>query len=148
MKMALAFRHDVGWNVRYVIARVTGSPVHVAVLFGDTAVIEATFGGVRRGVRHRILSRGRWTIVPVPATEAQAQAAFDFCAACVGREYDWLGVLWAWWGGRQAGGGIRRRYFCSELAAGALMAAGHNLQPSRAASYTPRRLWDTVAPWR
>lgn len=147
MKLALAFRHDVGWDFRYLIARVTGAPVHVAVLFDDEC-IEATFGGVRRVPTTARLAQGKWTVVPVPASPIDVAAAYRFACLEVGQGYDWLGVVWAWWGGKLAGGAMRNRWFCSELAAGALMVAHIPLSPKRAASYTPRRLWDVVAPWR
>jgi uncharacterized protein YycO len=145
MKMRLAFRHDTGSHIRYWIARFSGAPVHVAVLF-DATCIEADPGGVTKSEwGHRT---GEWTIVDVPASPIDVQAAYRWAALQVGRKYDWKGVLWAWWFGRAAGSGARTKWFCSELAAEALKVARIDLHRKRAAYFTPRRLWDVVAPWR
>jgi len=149
MKMRLAFRHDTGGHIRYLVARFAGAPVHVALLFEDgvTICIEADPGGVKRrtwtGDRD-----GVWTIVDVPASPIDARAAHRWASLQVGRGYDWFGVLWAWWFGRYAGAGARGRFFCSELAAEALRVAHIDLHRKRAAYFTPRRLWDVIKPWR
>ena len=145
--MALAFRHDVGWDLRYLIARVTGAPVHVALLFDDEC-IEAAFGGVRSIPRVVRLAKGQWTVRDVPAAPSGVDAAYRFARQEIGAKYDWVGVLWAWWFGRPAGNGVASRWFCSEFAAMALMRAHINLHRTRAAYWTPRRLWDVVQPWR
>ena len=148
MNMALAFRHDVGWNFRRVIARVTGSPVHVALCFGDQIVIEADGSRVRQLTRKQRFAVGQWSVVRCNVTDAQAQHAFDFARAQIGKQYDWLGVLWGWWFGRPAGTASRDKWFCSELAAAALMAAGQPMGKTRPTYFTPRRLWDWCASWR
>ncbi len=148
MIFSLAFRHDTGWNFRRIIARVTGSPVHVALCFGDTVVIEADGATVRQLTRAQRFAAGQWSVVRVPVTDAQAQHAFDFARAQLGKQYDWLGVLWAWWWGKPAKLGSRDKWFCSELAVASLQAAGFNLQPARPTAWTPRKLWDWCASWR
>jgi hypothetical protein len=148
--MDLAFRFDVGWDLRYLIGRVTGRPVHVAVCYtyadGRVDWIEATFTGVRA----RFFSTprpGQWTFVRVPVSPDDALRSYVWAQTLIGRGYDWLGVLWAWWGGRAAGDGLRDRFFCSELAVEALFEAGVDLQPRRPAAFTPRRLWEATKPW-
>lgn len=146
MKLSLAFRHDTGRDLRLLIARVTGAPVHVALLFDDTC-IEAAFSGVRVLRKDERLAKGTWTIVPVPMESSDVERVFEWASREVGAKYDWLGVLWAWWYGRFAGGGARLRWFCSELAADALRRGNIRLSRSRTAWYTPRRLYDEVKPW-
>ena len=143
---ALAFRHNVESRVSEVIARVTGAPVHVALIFGDRAVEATSRTGVHALNTVDLLASGQWTVVPVP--QGSAAAAYGFAFSKVGADYDHVGVLLSWWLGRPARRFSTRRWFCSELAAGALMAAGIPLQPNRANAYTPRKLWDTVATWR
>lgn len=142
--MHLAFRHDVGWDLRYLIARVTGAPVHVAILFGDEC-IEASFSGVRSIPTSARLARGRWTLVQVPVDPDGMRRAHRFATAQIGAKYDWLGVLWAWWFGRAAGSGVKSRWFCSELAAAVCVAGGINVHRQRMAYFTPRRLADIFA---
>lgn len=147
MKLSLAFRRDTGFNFRYVIARVTGTPVHVAMLFGPVC-IEADGSRVRRlGSRER-MAVGDWSVVACNITDEQVAAAYAFATAQLNKRYDWLGVLWAWWVGRVGKNGARDKWFCSELAAASLMAAGVSMEPTRAAAWTPRRLWNWCAPWR
>jgi len=146
MNVALVFRHDVGWDLRYLIARITGAPVHVAVAFDETC-IEASFKGVREIPLTARLATGQWTVVPVPCTHENAVTALRFARSQIGRKYDWLGVLWAWWFGKPAGDGMQDRWFCSELAAVILTIMHIDLHRPRAAWFTPRRLWDIVQPW-
>lgn len=148
MTMALLFRHDVGFNFRYVIARVTGSPVHVALLFNGAIVIEADGSCVRQMTVAQRLQNGQWTTVVCNVGPSDAAKAYDYARAQIGKRYDWIGVLWAWWVGRVGKDGARDKFFCSELAAAALMAAGVSMEPTRAAAWTPRRLWNWCAPWR
>jgi hypothetical protein len=131
--------------VSRIIARFAGSPVHVAVLFGERA-LEATEGvGVRAIDTVSLLSTGTWDIVPVPF--GVPIDALAFAESELGAEYDWLGVVWAWWVGRAAKHGSPERWFCSEFAAACLMKAGITLAISRPAYYTPARLFRTVKPW-
>lgn len=148
MKMALLFRHDTGWNFRRVIARVTGAPVHVALLFGDDVVIEADGAYVRQLTRADRVRVGQWSTVRCDITDEQAEQAYRFASSQFGKRYDWLGVLWAWWFGAPAGNGARDKWFCSELAAASLVAAGVAMGTTRAAYFTPRRLWEWCASWR
>jgi uncharacterized protein YycO len=149
--MALAFRHDVGRNFRFVIARVTGAPVHVALVFPSDVwrvFIHADSGGVSTGNADDLLRSGEWTVVPVPVEPADAERAFAFAQQQVGKPYNWAGTLVAWWIGRIGGNGWRNHWFCSQLAVATLQAAGLDVQPARAAAWTPRRLWNWVQPWR
>lgn len=143
---ALAFRHNVESRVSEVIARVTGAPVHCAVIFGDRAVQATSSDGVHALDTAELLATGEWDVVPV--TRGNVAAAYTFCFTRVGHKYDHPGVLLSWWWGRPMRNRWVARWFCSELAAAALMAAGIELQPDRANAFTPRKLWDTVAPWR
>jgi hypothetical protein len=142
---ALAFQHHVGTKPAHIIARVTGAPVHVAVLFGDTALEAMEPHGVREVPTAQLLSWGRWHVVPVPTGDPAA--ALTFARSELGAKYDWLGVLWAWWAGAQGRNGSTSRWFCSEFAAAVLAAGGVRLAVKRPAYYTPRRLYNVVQPW-
>lgn len=143
--MRLAFRFDIGRDFRYVIARVTGAPVHVAVLFGEDAY-EAQFGGVMHRSTALLLSRGEWQTVTVPYCDENAARAF--CQSQVGSKYDFLGVLVTWWVGYVGKRWNPKQWFCSEFAAAALAYAGLPLSRDRVSWYTPRRLWNEVGVWR
>lgn len=151
MKLSLAFRHDPG-DLRTIIARVTGAPVHVALLFtydsGQQCVIEASNSGVRLVTVETAMARGQWTLVPVPMDAENVRRAWEFAYDKVGAKYDWFGVLFAWWVGRPGGNGARQRWFCSELAAGALQAGRQAMGVARYAYWYPRRLWNWCAMWR
>ena len=142
---ALAFRHDTATSPARIIARVAGSPVHVAVIFGDT-VIEAVEGvGVRRVPTAARLAKGRWTVVPV--VWGATVPALAFAESEMGQRYDWWGVLASWWAGRNGGNGHRDKWFCSEFAAAVLTAAGISLAVKRHAYYTPARLFRALKHW-
>lgn len=153
MRMALAFRHDVGWNVRHLIARTTGAPVHVALFFDPahrgvwTDAVEAAASGVRRIKPATLMAHGQWTVVPVQVHPMDAERAWYFACAQVGKRYDLWGCVAAWWLGRVAGDGMKDRWFCSELAAEALVIAGEAFGRTRAAWWTPRRLYDATRAW-
>ena len=152
MKLILAFRHDTGSRVRYWIARVTGSPVHVANWFtGDyvDAVIEADWHGVTRRPSALVFAdqNAQWSFIEVPMDAAQVHATYLYALNQVGKRYDRLGVLFHWWAGRRAGLSLSR-WFCSKLSVAVLRYGGIDMQPARAAAWTPRALWDLCAPWR
>lgn len=140
--MQVAFRHDVGWNLRLIIARVTGAPVHCVTLYGSD-VYDATFVGVKKRTRAERFAKGRWEIIDIPAhyDAARAQALAE---TRVGWRYDWMGVLVAWWLGKPAGKGHAGKLFCSEQCADELIAAGVPLVYARTARYHPRRLRDEL----
>jgi hypothetical protein len=140
--MQLAFRQDIGLDFRYIIARVTGRPVHVALLFGDRAY-EADTSGVRKMDTVDLLARGDWSFVRVP-DYVDARRCEEFLSRQLGKRYDWMGALVAWWFGKPAGNGHKDKWFCSELAAAALDAGGYILRCQRYAFYTPRELFDEV----
>jgi hypothetical protein len=140
--MQVAFRHDVGFDLRYLIARVTGAPVHCVTLYDDQC-IDATFRGVIAHERAARFAKGRWEVFTVPAS-FNATKAQRLGHSRVGWRYDWLGVIWAWWGGRAAGSGHRGKLFCSEQCADELHAAGVPLLYRRSARYTPRTLRDEL----
>jgi hypothetical protein len=140
--MQVAFRHDIGTDLRLLIARVTGAPVHCVTLYGDQC-IDATFGGVIVTDRATRLAAGRWEVYTIPAAFDSARAQ-RLGLSRVGWPYDWLGVVWAWWGGRAAGSGHRTKLFCSEQCADELLAAGVPLLYRRSARYTPRQLRDEL----
>lgn len=140
MMVALAFRHNVGSRVARVIARVTGAPVHVAVIFGEEAIEATEPVGVRSVSAADLLKTGQWSVVELP--EVSGLHAYQFARAHLGKRYDWVGVLFAWWAGRIGGNGARSRWFCSEFAVAVLSAGGLSLPVQRWAWYTPRRLFD------
>lgn len=141
-RMQIAFRHDVGWDLRYLIARVTGAPVHCCTLYDDDC-FDMPFSGFRHITRGQRLARGVWEIVDVPA-KYTPDAGRALAESRIGWRYDWPGVLLAWWVGRPAGSGVRRRLFCSEETADELLAVGAPLLYRRSARYTPRKLRDEL----
>lgn len=145
--LSLAFRHDTkGARMRYAIARVTGSPVHVALLFDDVC-IEADGSTVRSISRAARLEHGEWTVVRVPMSPTQVLSAYRFACAQLKKPYDRVGVLFHWWAGRRAGLSLAK-WFCSKLAAAVLQAGGMEMEPKRYAAWTPRALFDWCAIWR
>ena len=87
-------------------------------------------GGVR--LKTMTLPPEKWDLIPVPATEAQVQAAFETTR---GAKYDWLGatgVIARW---RHD----KRKWFCSEWCAMALGLPN----PER---FCPGSLADTIKP--
>lgn len=141
----LAFRHDVTTFYGRVIARVAGGPVHVACVFGTTAIEAREGTGVRQITTSALLASGDWTVVHVP--HGDAAAALLFARRELGAKYDWLGVLWSWMVGRHGGNGSKRRWSCSEFAAAVLAHSGNQLGVKRHAYYTPARLWRAVGLW-
>ncbi len=140
--MQVAFRHDVGSDLRYLIARVTGAPVHCVMIHG-TRCYDATFSGLIERTADDRFKEGRWEIFDV-SPWYNFEAAEAYSIKRVGWLYDWIGVLFAWWMGRVAGEGHRKKVFCSEHCAGALLAAGVPLLYRRAARFTPRKLRDEL----
>ncbi len=138
----IAFRHDVGWDLRYLIARVTGAPVHVCCIYGDT-VVDTGFDGVRLLTVKDRLEKGRWEVFTVPA-QYNASRGETLGRSRVGWRYDWFGAIAAWWIGRPAGAGAKAKVFCSEEAADELLAAGVPLLYRRTAHYNPRKLRDEL----
>lgn len=140
----LAFKHDVSGHASLLIARVTGAPVHVALLFGEECIEAVALEGVRKRVTADLLSQGEWHMVPIDMTPDGVERAYQFATAQIGKRYDWIGVTCTWWLGRIARNGDPNRWFCSELAAAALLQGGVALQPPRAGRFTPKRLWTIV----
>jgi hypothetical protein len=141
--MRVCFQHSIGWDFRYLIARVTGRPVHVATDY-DGALYEAAFSGMRCVNASARLSVGDWEVFDVPGG-CDAAAALTLAQSRVGWPYDWLGAMYGWWLGRPAGDVRKHAVYCSETAAGELHAAQFPLRYSRAAHYTPRSLRDELA---
>ena len=141
-RMQIAFRHDWGWDFRFLIARVTGAPVHCATLYGDECY-DMAFSGMRKITRQQRLAKGRWELIDVPGMYTP-DAAVALAASRIGWKYDWVGVLLAWWAGRIAGSAAVRRLFCSEEVADELLAIGVPLLYRRSAHYTPRKLRDEL----
>ncbi|WP_139227025.1 hypothetical protein [Marinobacter pelagius] len=110
---------------------------HVAIEI-DGVVYDAMAGkGVRRmsawGFEHR------WDkAVSIRARVKDKQAAIDFLESQIGKPYDWVALLampfrttWQ----------SPHRWFCSELAAKAMIMAGHRRFNIEAFRVTPRDLW-------
>lgn len=144
MTFELAFRHDTAAQLRYIIARVSGSPVHVALLFDDVCIEADGKGGVTQMSRAERLADGEWSLIPIADVNVAATRAF--AERQVGKRYDWLGVLWAWWGGRPDFMQHLDKWYCSELAAAALIVGGSRRLPwsRKAPAYSPRVLFDTL----
>lgn len=110
---------------------------HCALVDGDQ-VIEADFGaGVRmRPLAEFIADSSAHELIDIPASSNEAVIAF--ARAQLGKPYDWRACI---------GFLVRRdwhdarRWFCSELVAGAFAAAGTPLFRLDAARITPRDLF-------
>ncbi len=142
MRPQIAFRHDWGRDVRFLIARVTGAPVHCCTLYSD-AVFDVGFRGMRHMTRAQRFAAGRWELL-TPPSDVHAAAGRGLAAQRVGWHYDWIGCLSAWWLGRVAGNAAARKVFCSEQGAGEVRAWGVPLLYNRDARYTPRQLRDEL----
>lgn len=137
----LAFQLNVGPDARYLIARVTGRPVHVGVII-DGLMYEAAFSGVRAIDAAERMRGGEWELLPLSEEQYDIEAGLEYANAQLGKPYDLAGATIAWWFGRPADNGRRDALFCSEYASGILRAMGRPLSHPRHAWYTPRRLFD------
>lgn len=141
-RMQLAFRHDWGRDLRLLISRIAGAPVHVCTLYDD-ACYDVPFSGMRRITRADRFAKGDWEVVMVPPRYITT-LGMALAEQRIGWRYDWAGAAYAWWLGRPAGRGSAERVFCSEQAADELLANGVPLRYRRAARYTPRLLRDEL----
>lgn len=112
---------------------------HVSVAYEGDYIIDATFrhGGVRMRTVGELLheaSAVEWVDVDVP----DEAAGMRFLADQLGRGYDWTAlvgfVMRADWASVQ-------RWFCSELAAAGIQAAGRKLLREELSRVTPGLLW-------
>lgn len=102
-----------------------GRAGHVAVQIGEDAVIDSTFlgGGVRLQPLETFL-RGRRLVHAIDVTLPDEPAARVFLADQIGKGYDWTALVgflaWRDWAEPDS-------WYCSELAAAALLAGGWTL---------------------
>lgn len=143
MRMQVAFRHDWrGFNLRLLVARVSGVPVHCCTLYGDEC-FDVALGGVRQITRAQRFARGEWEIVEMPAW-VDPLPGRALAVSRRGWPYDWKSSIFGWLLGRRAGSGDRRRVNCSEEAADELRLNEIPLLYTRSAHYTPRKLRDEL----
>lgn len=142
MRVQVAFRYDIGHDLRAVVARVTGAPVHCCTLFGDEC-IDTAISGVRLLTRDQRLASGDWELVDVPP-QYEGIHGRAVGVSRLGWKYDWFGAIAAWWLGWIAGAGWKTRVFCSEEVADELRAMGVSLLYARSAHYSPRALRDEL----
>lgn len=140
--MRVAFQHSIGWDFRYLIARGTGRPVHVATIYDDD-LYEAAWGGMRRLTAVSRLADGNWEIFDVPL-KYNTTAGLQLATSRIKWRYDWIGAMIGWWAGRIAGAVMPNRVFCSDEGADELLHAGVPLLYHRTAHYTPRSLRDEL----
>jgi uncharacterized protein YycO len=123
----------------HLIKLVAGCPIHAAIFLPDGSVLQAEANGVELvpNVAH-LIGGGvapTWRILDVP--EADASKLTEIVQSELGCPYDYWALLYGWTLGIQSDS----KWFCSELAAYALMIAGVILKRENAAKYTPRRLY-------
>lgn len=150
--MRLAFRHDIKrkprffidrWDFRWLIAKVTGAPVHVEILFGDDAYGADFDQGFRKVSWQKLEALGgTWEVMDCPASVLQAEDARELAEQMLGARYDYWGACVAWMTPWIAPNGDHAKYFCSEAGARLIRRAGLYLSRGRHAWYTPRRLRD------
>ena len=119
--------------------------IHVEVVFVDREAREGIIGrscsihyGGKVFLQQKSFSRSQWRFRSVSATESQVQAALKFCGDHVGEGFNKTGYF------LQPLAGMRLSsdtWFCSEIVAGALNAAGIQVAPS----LHPNELFRAVA---
>ncbi len=123
MLLYLAFYKAPGTWVNRLIRVVTRSPYsHVELVFPGEGCFSADSRELK-AVRFKTmpLPAEKWDVVEIPCTDAQANAAMEFCLEERNAPYDWLGVA------RFVLPFFRQHpqaWFCSEVCAAALQCAG------------------------
>lgn len=119
--------------------------IHVEVVFVDREARDGIIGrscsihyGGKVFLEQKRFSRTQWRFRSVSATDAQVQTALKFCGDHVGEAFNKTGYF------LQPFAGVRlssNTWFCSEIVAGALNAAGVKVAPS----LHPNALFKAVA---
>jgi len=120
--------------------------IHTEVLFAEAATgsditghaCSIHYGGAVFMDQKRF-RRADWQFRQVRCSDAQVDAAFEFCQDRVGDRFNFVGYyLHPFCSPRLT----ERRWFCSEIVAGALNAAGMDLPPS----LHPHKLFEEIKP--
>lgn len=140
MKLIFTRRHTVA---SLLIRLFTGSRwSHVACIVSDKMVIDSTFkhGGVRlRPIADVVCESSAFDEVSVPL--ADEQAAVDWLTAQLNKPYDWTAIVGFVF---RSGWAEPDRWFCSELAEGAIRAGGLVRFRTDLARLTPGHVWMVV----
>lgn len=108
--------------------------IHAEVLFVDRETDDGFVGrscsihyGGKVFFEQKKFSRNQWRFRSVSATDSQIQAAMTFCQEHVGDPFNKVGFFMQPLVGRRMS---KNSWFCSEIVAGALNAAGMKVEPS------------------
>ena len=119
--------------------------IHVEVVFVDREAREGIIGrscsihyGGKIFLEQKRFSRSQWRFRSVSASDSQVQAALNFCADHVGEGFNKTGYFLQPFAGARLSSNT---WFCSEIVAGALNAAGMQVAPS----LHPNELFKAVA---
>ena len=120
--------------------------IHTEVLFADAATGNDISGyacsihyGSKVFLSQKRFRRADWHFREVPCSEEQVDKAFDFCQDRVDDKFNYVGYyLHPFCSPRVS----ERRWFCSEIVAGALNAAGVDVPPS----LHPHKLYEELKP--
>ena len=119
--------------------------IHAEVLFVDKETPDGFVGrscsihyGGKVFLEQKRFSRNQWRFRSVTATPAQVQSALAFCQAHVGEPFNKVGFFMQPFVKSRL---VKKSWFCSEIVAGALNAAGVQVDPS----LHPHALYKAIA---
>lgn len=119
--------------------------IHTEVLFVDRETEDGFIGrscsihyGGKVFFEQKRFSRSQWRFRSVDASETQIQCALQFCQDHVGDSFNKMGFFMQPFTGKRLSG---KSWFCSEIVAGALNAAGFAVKPS----LHPHALYEAIA---
>lgn len=108
--------------------------IHTEILFVDRETKDDFVGrscsihyGGKVFFEQKRFSRTQWRFRSVSATDTQVQAALKFCQDHVGEPFNKMGFFMQPFTGKRMS---KKSWFCSEIVAGALNAAGVGVAPS------------------
>lgn len=119
--------------------------IHSEILFVDRETEDGFVGrscsihyGGKVFFEQKKFSRNQWRFRSVNTSAAQLQAALKFCQDHVGEPFNKVGFFMQPFTGKRL---AKKAWFCSEIVAGALNAAGFNIE----LSLHPQALFEKVA---
>jgi len=119
--------------------------IHTEILFVDRETKDGFVGrscsihyGGKVFFEQKRFSRSQWRFRSVDATETQIQSALQFCQEHVGDAFNKMGFFMQPFMGKRLSG---KSWFCSEIVAGALNAAGCGVPPS----LHPHALYEAIS---
>lgn len=137
MKIAYKLRADS--LVGRVVARCTGTPIHVELVFSDGQSFRCEIGAPCRFVPAPTLAdvnSGAWRIDDLGALALDEAKARAYCGALAGEPYDVLRSAAGWWGWELD---VVDRENCCEATCSALVVAGAPPSLRGRPSTTPKR---------